>query len=96
MDILCSCSPSPEGSFGNEPEQVEPISFSESEGLASPSLSSYDCDSEGEATGNDTDSEDSDIERSGSRNLGVMGLKFQIDAVKAGECCGFCPIQHSG
>lgn len=70
--------------------------LSESENPASASLSSYDCDSEGEATGNDVDSEDSDIEGRGPRNPGVMGLKFQLDAVKAGKRCIFHLIRSSG
>jgi len=87
--------PCPEVSFDDELERVEPDSLSESEDLASASLSSYDCDSEGEAAGDDTDSEDSDFsETRGTRDPpGVMNLKFRLNAVKAGKHCGLHLMQ---
>jgi hypothetical protein len=48
------------------------------------SLSDYDCDSEGEASGDDFDSESDEMK--GSRKPGVTNLRFQLDAAKAGEC----------
>ena len=86
-----------EMSLHNELEQImsdslsESDSFSESEVLTDTSLSAYDCDSEGEATRNDIDSEDSDDKMRGTCKPGVMGLKFQLDAAKAGEHRNFHP-----
>jgi len=91
VNVLNPHPPRPETPFNDEPERVELDSFSESEDLASASLS-YDCDSEDES-GNDADTKDSDSERRGSHNPGVMNLKFQFDAVKAGECHGFGIMQ---
>ena len=73
----------------NELARVESDPLSDSENLASASLSAYDCDSKGEAVGNDIDSEGSDSEVRGARKPGLMNLKFQLDAAKAGERCGF-------
>lgn len=58
---------------------------SESEDLASTPLSAYDCDSEGGGGWEDVDSDDSDGELRGARKLGIMGLKFQLNAAKAGK-----------
>ena len=73
----------------NELVQVELDPLSDSENLASASLSVYDCDSTGEAVGNNIDSEDSDSEARGAHKPGLMNLKFQLDVAKAGECRGF-------
>lgn len=72
-------------SFDRQPEQADVASLSESENLTSPSLSDYDCDSEDEVVRNDFSSEESDGPVTGSHKLGVMNLKFQLNAVKAGE-----------
>jgi hypothetical protein len=74
----------------NEPDQINSDSLSESEGLASASLSNYDCDSEGGASEDDVDSESDDV--GGSCRPGAMNLKFQLDAAKAGELCIAHPI----
>jgi len=58
---------------------------SESENLASTSLSAYDCNSEGEEGGYDVDSKDSDSRMGETRGPGLVNLKFQLDAAKAGE-----------
>jgi hypothetical protein len=73
-------------SFNDKPDQVGSGSLSESEDLASASLSAYDCDSEGEEGRHDLDSEDSDDEMRSTREPGLMNLKFQLDAAKAGKC----------
>ena len=57
--------------------------LSESEALASDSLSAYDCDDEGGDGWEDTGDEDGDGETRGEP--GIMGLKFQVDAARAGE-----------
>ena len=76
--------------FPNEDlEPVEPGSPSkpESEDLACDSLSGYDRDSE---CGDYSNVEDSDDEAGGARKPpGVMNLKFQLDAAKAGQCREF-------
>ena len=71
--------------FDDEPERVDPGSPSELENLTSAALSEYDCDSEWEASGDETSSEDSDSKTRGTRKLPIMNLKFQLDAAKAGE-----------
>lgn len=71
--------------LNNEPELITSDSLSESEGLASASLSDYDCDSEGEASGDDFDSKSDDTR--GAQKPGVTNLKFQLDVARAGECC---------
>jgi hypothetical protein len=70
--------------FDNELEHVDYDSLSESENLASDSLSVYDCDSEGGNGWSDADDEDSDSGERGTCKPGVMGLKFQLDAARAG------------
>lgn len=57
--------------------------LSGSEALASDSLSAYDCDDEGGAGWEDLSDEDGDGET--RDKPGVMGLKFQVDAARAGE-----------
>ena len=78
--------------IGDEPEQLEanPGSPSESEDLTNASLSVHDCDSEREGDWEDLDDESSDNEMGGTHKPGLMNLKFQLDAAKAGESHGFC------
>lgn len=71
--------------FDGEPAQVNFDFLSESEDLGGNSLSGYDCDSEGGDSWNDVSSEDS--ETRGTHKPGIMGLKFQLDAAKAGKLC---------
>jgi hypothetical protein len=71
--------------FDNEPEEVDFDSLCVSENLTSGSLSAYDCDSEGGDNWDDIGDEDSDGETRGTRQPGIMGLKFQLDAARAGE-----------
>ena len=69
--------------FDNEHKGVNFDSAPESENLASDPLSAYDCDSEGGDGW--SDDEDSDSETRGTGKPGAMGLKFQLDAARAGE-----------
>lgn len=71
--------------FDDEPGQVDFDFLSESENLASDTISGYDCDSEGGGNWGDVESEDGDGEASGTSGPGMMGLKFQLDAARAGE-----------
>ena len=57
--------------------------LSGSEALASDSLSAYDCDDEGGGGWEDTNDEDGDGET--RDEPGRIGLKFQVDAARAGE-----------
>ena len=78
--------------IGDEPERLEanPGSPSESEDLTDASLSVYDCDSEREGGWDDIDNGSSEEEIGGGHEPGLTNLKFQLDAVKAGETFGFC------
>ncbi|KAF9782699.1 hypothetical protein BJ322DRAFT_1022281 [Thelephora terrestris] len=71
--------------FDNELEHIDYDSPPESENLASDSLSAYNCDSEGGNGWSDADDEDSDSGERGTCKPGVMGLKFQLDAARAGH-----------
>lgn len=72
--------------FCNEPEHLNPTLLSESENLGDDSLSGYDRDSEGGDAWDEIDNDESDSETRGTRvPPGVMGLKFQLDAARAGE-----------
>lgn len=84
-DFTSPRSPSSGRMFGDEPEKVGSGSLSESEDLVDASLSAYDSDSGEDDGGNDVDSEDSDDEMRGTHGPGLMNLKFQLDAVKAGK-----------
>lgn len=66
-------------------ELIDSDSLSESENLASPSLSEYDCDSEGEASGSEVDDEESDGEVGMRSKPKVMNLQFQLNAARAGK-----------
>ena len=68
---------------------------SESENLASTSLSAYDCDSEGEEGGYDVDSEDSESGMGETCGPGLANLKFQLDAARAGEHRDVNPMDSS-
>ena len=72
-------------SFDNELTQATFDSPPESEGLGSDSLSAYDCDSEGGEGWSDAESEDSGSGMKGTHKPGTMGLKFQLDAARAGK-----------
>jgi hypothetical protein len=95
FDFTSPHSPHSGRTFNGEPEQAGSGSPSESEDLTSVSLSAYDCDSEGEEGGNDIDSEDDDDETRATQKPGLMNLRFQLDAVKAGECCDLHPTDHA-
>ena len=62
----------------------------DSEDLTDVSLSAYDCDAKGEEGWNNVDSESSDDEMEGTHKPGLMNLKFQLDAAKAGRGHGSC------
>jgi len=69
--------------LNDNPEQVDSSSLSKSENLTCASLSTYECDSEGEDGWSDIDSD------AGTRRTHKINSKFQLDAARAGECCDF-------
>ena len=79
-DSLCL-----EKTFDDGPTQANFDVPSGSDNPESDPPSTYDCDSEGGESWSDIDSKDGDDRTKGTHQPGMMGLKFQLDAARAGE-----------